>query len=48
MVEMIRLLKWAKDSDTESRTRAINQIKAILGTAPGPLREGWSPCAAAH
>jgi transposase len=42
MVENIRLLKCAKDSATDSRTRAINQIKAILGTAPGPLREGWS------
>jgi len=38
-VEMIRLLKCAKDSATESRTRAINQIKAILVTAPAPLRE---------
>jgi transposase len=38
-VEMIRLLKVAKDSATEGRTRAINQIKAILVTAPAALRE---------
>ena len=38
-VEMIRLLKCAKDSTTESRTPAINQIKAILLTAPAPLHE---------
>lgn len=37
--EMIRLVKVAKDSATESRTRAINQIKAILLTAPVPLCE---------
>jgi transposase len=40
---MIRLLKCAKDSATESRTRAINQIKAILVTAPAPLRERLEP-----
>ena len=38
-VEMIRMLKCTKDSATESRTRAINQIKAILVTAPAALRE---------
>lgn len=38
-VEMIRMLKCAKDSATDSRTRAINQIKAILVTAPAALRE---------
>lgn len=37
--EVIRLVKVAKDSSTESRTRAINQIKAILVTAPAPLCE---------
>jgi transposase len=49
-VEMIRMLKCAKDSATGSRTRAINQIKAILVTAPvkrHPLlvrrrHENWS------
>jgi transposase len=38
-VEMIRMLKVAKDSATEGKTRAINQIKAILVTAPAALRE---------
>ena len=42
-VEMIRLLKVAKDSATVSRTRAINQIKAILVTAPAALRERLEP-----
>jgi transposase len=42
-VEMIRLLKCAKDSATESRTRVINQIKAILVTAPASLRERLEP-----
>ena len=37
VVEMIRLLKGNKDSATNSRTRAINQIKAILVTAPALL-----------
>jgi transposase len=38
-VEMIRMLKVAKDSATEGKTRAINQIKALLVTAPAALRE---------
>jgi transposase len=38
-VEMIRMLKLAKDSATKARTQAINQIKAILVTAPPELRE---------
>jgi transposase len=42
-VEMIRMLKFAKDSATVSRTRAINQIKAILVTAPATLRERLEP-----
>ena len=37
VVEMNRLLKSNKDSATKSRTRAINQIKAILITAPAFL-----------
>ena len=36
---MIRLLKGNKDSASKSRTRAINQIKEILVTAPSVLRE---------
>ena len=42
---MIRLLKGNKDSVTNSRTRAINQIKAILVTAPALLREQLEPMA---
>ena len=38
MVEMIRMLKCAKDSATGSRTRAINQFKAIIVAAPTSLR----------
>jgi len=38
-VEMIRTLKVAKDSAADSRTRAINQIRALLVTAPALLRE---------
>jgi transposase len=45
LVEMIRLLKGNKDSASKSRTRAINQIKAILVTAPAVLREQLEPLA---
>ncbi len=38
-VEMIRMLKSTKDSAMKSRTQAINQIKAIIITAPVELRE---------
>ena len=38
-VEMIRLLKLARDSAVKSRTAAINQIKGVLVTAPAELRE---------
>jgi hypothetical protein len=38
-VEMIRMVKVAKDSATEGKTCAINQIKALLVTAPAALRE---------
>ena len=37
-VEMIRMLKSTKDSAMKSRTQAINQIKAIIITAPVELR----------
>ena len=43
LVEMIRLLKGNKDSASKSRTRAINQMKAILITAPAVLREQLEP-----
>ena len=38
-VEMIRMLKSAKDSTVKARTQAINQMKALLVTAPAGLRE---------
>ena len=38
-VEMIRMLKSAKDSAVKARTQAINQMKALAVTAPAELRE---------
>jgi transposase len=38
-VEMIRLLKVAKDSAIDGRTRAMNQVRSLLVTAPVALRE---------
>jgi transposase len=38
-VEMIRMLKATKNSAVKARTQAINQIHAILLTAPAALRE---------
>ena len=38
-VEMIRMLKTAKDSAVKARTQAINQMKALIITAPAGLRE---------
>jgi transposase len=38
-VEMVRMLKMAKDSGVKARTQALNQIKALLVTAPVELRE---------
>ena len=37
-VEMIRMLKVVKDSAVKARTQAINQIKALIVTAPSELR----------
>lgn len=39
LVEMIRMLKVAKDSATDNRTAALNQLHAIVITAPAALRE---------
>ena len=36
---MIRMLKSAKDSAVKARTQAINQMKALVVTAPAELRE---------
>ena len=38
-VEMIRTLKIARDSALKARTQAINQIKALVVTAPAELRQ---------
>ena len=38
-VEMIRMLKSTKDSAVKARTQAVNQIKALVVTAPSELRE---------
>ena len=38
-VEMIRMLKSAKDSAVKARTQAANQMKALVVTAPTELRE---------
>jgi transposase len=37
-VEMIRMLKIVKDSAIKARTQAINQMKALIVTAPVELR----------
>ena len=41
-VEMIRMLKNAKDSAVKARTQAFNQMKALIVTSPAPLRESLS------
>jgi hypothetical protein len=41
-VEMIRVLKMAKDSAIKACTQSINEIKGLLVTAPAPLRESLS------
>ena len=38
-VEMIRMLKNAKDSAVKARTQAFNQMKALIVTAQAELRE---------
>ena len=38
-VEMIRILKSAKDSAVKARTQAFNQMKALIVTAQAELRE---------
>ena len=38
-VEMIRMLQSAKDSAVKARTQAMNQMKALVVTAPARLRE---------
>ena len=38
-IEMIRMLKSTKDSAVKARTQAVNQMKALVVTAPAGLRE---------
>ena len=38
-VEMIRMLKSTKNSAVKARTQAVNQMKALVVTAPAELRE---------
>ena len=38
-VEMLRMLKSARDSAVKARTQAVNQMKALVVTAPALLRE---------
>ena len=38
-VEMLRMLKSARDSAIKARTQAANQMKALVVTAPAELRE---------
>src|SRR5450759_3758042 len=38
-VEMIRMLKIARDSAVKARAQSLNQIRALLVTAPAELRE---------
>ena len=47
-VEMIRILKSTKDSATKGRTQAINQMKALIVTAPVELRELLSELKTSH
>ena len=46
-VEMIRMLKSAKDSAVKARTQAFNQMKALVVTAPAQLRETLNSLTAA-
>ena len=38
-IEMIRMLKSTRDSAVKARTQAVNQMKALVVTAPAGLRE---------
>lgn len=40
-VEMIRMLKTTKDSAVKARTQAVNQLRALIVTAPAALREAF-------
>jgi transposase len=38
-VEMVRMLKIARDSAVKARTQSLNQLRSVLVTAPAELRE---------
>lgn len=39
LVEVIRIIKLTRDSAVRAQTQAVNQVKALLVTAPAELRE---------
>jgi hypothetical protein len=45
-MEMLRLLKVAKDSAVKARTQAINQLKAVLVGATRSCVRHWPASAA--
>jgi transposase len=47
-VEMLRLFKMAKNSAIKSRSQAINQLKAVVVTTDGALRESLAGLSNAH
>ena len=42
-VEIIRMIKLTRDSAVKAQTQAVNQLKAVLVTAPEELRESLHP-----
>jgi transposase len=46
-VEVLRMLRLAKNSAVKARTQALNQLKAVLVNAPSALREELEPLSAA-
>lgn len=46
-VEVLRMLRLAKNSAVKARTQALNQLKAVLVNAPFALRETLEPLSAA-
>lgn len=46
-VEVLRMLRLAKNSAVKARTQALNQLKAVLINAPSALREELEPLSTA-
>ncbi|WP_371484750.1 IS110 family transposase [Kitasatospora sp. NBC_00315] len=46
-VEVLRMLRLAKNSAVKARTQALNQLKAVLINAPSALREALEPLSTA-